>query len=127
MRHEAALRLIEGPPDDRARNQPILRNLLADRDDSIRRAAAVSLLILGETDVHKPILAGLRSPNRWEQSSMLDQLDRVQDGRLLAFARSAIAAAAENLRQDSYRYQKTQGLLQRIPPPAGKRSAPPER
>ena len=62
-REEAARRLGEVPAA-KAQNEPILRTLLADTDQDVRMAAAVSLLLLGETDVRKPILAWLQGPEK---------------------------------------------------------------
>ena len=58
-------RLAEGMSDDRAKNLPILMNLLGDSDLSVRATAGVSLLLLGKTDVEKRIVAWLKSPDSW--------------------------------------------------------------
>lgn len=51
--------------NDRAKNLPILMNLLGDSDLSVRATAGVSLLLLGKTDVEKRIVAWLKSPDPW--------------------------------------------------------------
>jgi HEAT repeat protein len=108
-REEAAERLAEGGKEDIASNLPILRNLLADASESVRIAAAVSLLIVGQKEVQKeaqqPILEWLDAAQTGQQSAILRQLKRVDDTARLAFARSRIAAIAadttgsEDLRQ----------------------------
>ncbi|NQT40982.1 MAG: HEAT repeat domain-containing protein [Planctomycetes bacterium] len=114
-RREAAIRLAEGTADDRAKNLPILRNLLGDSDMSIRTAAAVSLFLLGERDVEKQILAWLKSPDRGDWFTTIDQLGRVEDGRSLLFARDAIRKLAERVRGNSYQDERLRRVLDRIP------------
>ncbi len=114
-RREAAVRLAEGSDDGRARNLPILRNLLGDSDTSVRAASAVSLLLLGEKDVQKQIVAWLKSADRGEQHTTLDQLGRVEDGRSLIFAREALQELAGRVRVSWYDDERLQRLLERIP------------
>lgn len=58
--------------------------------------AAVSLLILGEEGVRKPVLEWLRAPTSWERRVVLEQLTRVRRTGLLEFARRAIEAIADD-------------------------------
>ena len=117
-REEAACRLGEVPAA-KAQNEPILRNLLAETDQAVRMAAAVSLLLLGETDVRKPILDWLRASTTWPHNdAIVRQLDRVKEGRLLVFARAAIenlAAEKRNRRAFGTAVSLEEQLLQRIP------------
>ena len=119
-REEAACRLGEVPAA-KAQNEPILRNLLAETDQGVRMAAAVSLLLLGETDVRKPILDWLQASTTWPHNdAIVRQLDRVKEGRLLVFARAAIEQLAAEKRKRNRRAFGTpvsleQQLLQRIP------------
>ena len=108
-REEAARRLGEVPAA-KAQNEPILRTLLADTDQDVRMAAAVSLLVLGETDVRKPILAWLQGP---EKGPILPHLARVKEGRLLIFARPALERLSES---DHDPRNLVNQLLQGIPP-----------
>ncbi len=114
-RSEAAVQLAEGSAQDGHKNLPILRNLLADGAATVRTAAAVSLLLLGESDSQKPILQWLSSTESYPRQEMLKQLKRVNDGSKLTFARSALEryAAAEKQRNE-YQYRLALGLLERI-------------
>ena len=56
-------------------------------------AAAASLLILGESDVHASIMNWLDSPEKQHHVAMIRELARVKNGRLLMFARPAIERA----------------------------------
>ena len=114
-RREAAERLAEGRPEDAKKNIPILRNLAADEDHGVRAAALASLLVLGQKDVEKQILTVLRSPDRWEPMTMVVELDRVRDGRLLVFARAEIEKVAREAPRHSRARQVAPKLLQRMP------------
>ena len=103
-------------PAAKAQNEPILRNLLADTDQNVRMAAAVSLLVLGETDVRKPILAWLQSPEQWPRNAIVRQLAEVNEGRLLVFARAAIERLAQESGNDFDSGSTAMQLLRRIPP-----------
>ena len=116
-RMEAAARLAEGSPADRPRNLPVLRNLLADSVEQVRISAAGSLLILGETDVRKPLLAWLGAPEPWLRNQILLQFERVPDGQLLAFARRSLEQFPPDHREDPHQLQRVRQLLQRIPEP----------
>ena len=113
-RREAAARLAEGTLDDREHNVPILRHLMADHDTSVRAAAAVSLLLLGERQAEKQIVAWLRSPEYQQRHSILTQLERVENGRLLAFAREALEELAKHARQSDPRAAHDDTRLQRL-------------
>ena len=104
-------------PAAKAQNEPILRNLLADADERVRMAAAVSLLMLGETDVREPILAWLKSAEKRPPRAMVGQLARVKEGRLLVFALAALRKLAEDDDSSAWSdYATTPAkLLQRIP------------
>ena len=76
--------------DDVAKNTPILRSLLVDRYAEVRVRSAASLLILGDTKVHRMVLEWLKSPNIQVRRKMLLQLMRVTDGAKLRFARETV-------------------------------------
>jgi HEAT repeat protein/predicted negative regulator of RcsB-dependent stress response len=114
-RKEAAARLAEGTADDRTQNIPILRNLFGDSNVWVRGVAGVSLLLLGQRDVEKQILTSLKSPENWEQHSTLQQIERVKDGHMLIFARQALQAIYEEVRDNSYQETRLRRLLGRIP------------
>jgi HEAT repeat protein len=114
-RREAAEQLAAAAVEDRADNLPILRNLLADRATDVQMAAAVSLLILDRSEVQPQILAWLKSPETWQRNQIAVQLQRVEDGVRLGFAREAIEAAARDMSINSTFRQHFQHLLSRIP------------
>jgi HEAT repeat protein len=114
-RREAAARMAEGSSDDKAKNIPILRNLLGDADVQVRVTSAVSLLLLGEKDVETHIVAWLKSPEHSERNSTLNQLDRVKDGRLLVFAREPLQTLANQVHMSSFEEKRLERLLGRIP------------
>lgn len=114
VRQEAARRLGE-VPSERDQNMPVLRNLLADKQETVRMAAAVSLLMLGETDVCKPIMTWLESPEKWQSDAIIRELVRVKDGRLLVFARTAIEKVADEDRMRSGSAGFIEQLLKQIP------------
>ena len=113
-RKEAAERLAEGMASDRVDNLPILRGLLGDSDMSVRAAATVSLLLLGEKDVEKQIVTWLKSPDLGERNATLYQLLRVADGRSLIFARDALRALSTQVQDRQFEKQRVQQLLERI-------------
>ncbi len=115
-RREAATQLAEGGEQNVAKNRPILRNLLADPDQGVRMTAAVSLLLLGEEELEKQILVWLNATEPNLRYQMVQQLERIQDGKKLRFARTALARfAATEKHRNTYQYQRLQRLLQRIP------------
>jgi hypothetical protein len=114
-RREASRRLAEGRPEDAAQSIPILRNLLADEDQSVRMEAAVSLLILGQNDVQKQILDWLRSADRWQPRQIALLLDRVEDGTRLTFARENIEKVAAQKWYHNSNVGRLRALLKRIP------------
>ena len=95
-RMEAAERLAEGGPEDREKNLPILRNLLADNDVSVRMTAAVSLLVFRQKLAERPVIEWLDSPTDWERRAILKQLVRIKDPARLSFARARIEACARD-------------------------------
>lgn len=107
--------LAEGAAGDEAKNLPILRNLLADAEMHVRMAAAVSLLVLGQKDVERQILAWLDSPDRWEPRQIALRLDRVEDGKSLVFARDRIEKLSEQFWRHSDDAGRLRSLLERIP------------
>jgi HEAT repeat protein len=115
-RQEAATQLAKGDEQNVEENRPILRNLLADPDTGVRMTAAVSLLLLGETGPQKQILVWLGGTEPYPKYQMVEQLERIQDGKKLIFARDSLTrfAAAEQHR-NTYQHQRLQRLLQRIP------------
>ncbi|MCH5375347.1 MAG: HEAT repeat domain-containing protein, partial [Planctomycetes bacterium] len=115
-RREAARRLAEGSESDRAKNVVILRGLLASQDTSVQMAAAVSLLILGETGVRSQILTWLAADAIDDVARISDELLRVADGTRLDFARKTLAERAAEAAGSPYGRQRFQTLLQRIPP-----------
>lgn len=114
-RAEAAERLAEGAAGDEAKNLPILRNLLADPEMHVRMAAAVSLLVLGQKDIERQILAWLDSPDRWEPRQIALRLDRVEDGNALVFARDRIEKLSKQYWRHSDDAGRLRSLLERIP------------
>jgi len=96
-------------------NLPILRNLLADPAAEVRISAAVSLLILGQEDVSKPILAWLESPNSRESWPTARELCRVQDAKKLQFARKALQQLVAEPSNRWYDTQPIRNLVERIP------------
>ena len=114
-RLEAARRMADASSVEQAKNLPILQGLLAGQDLEVRRAAAVSLLIMGRTDVRPQILTWLTSQLVNEAYAIVSELERVADGRLLQFARPAIEAWAGRTDLSSYQTQRFVALLQRIP------------
>ena len=115
-RREAATQLAEGGEQNVEKNRPILRNLLADPDQSVRMTAAVSLLLMGEKEQEKQILAWLGASEPYPRYQMVEQLERVKDGKKLSFTRTALARfAATEKHRNTYQHQRLQRLLQRIP------------
>jgi HEAT repeat protein len=114
-RREAAERLAEAGAEDRADNLRILRSLLADQQAHVQMAAAVSLLILDQREVQPRILAWLQSSEPWQRSQMALQLQRVSDGRRLAFARDVIRKASRDALIDATLRERFVQLLSRIP------------
>ncbi len=115
-RTEAARLLVEEGPEDRPRNLPILRNLLADPESRVRIAAAVSLSILGRADGEELILAGLADGDRWECGLAVSELTRVHDGSRLVFARDALArVAGDPLQRNRHVREQAEQLIQLIP------------
>jgi HEAT repeat protein len=114
VRLEAAQRLGE-VSSDKIRNVPALRNLLADKQETVRMAAAASLLMLGEIDVRTPIMNWLKSPEKWRHVAIIRELARAKDGRLLMFARTAIEKVADEDRTGFGSAEFVEQLLKRIP------------
>jgi HEAT repeat protein/tetratricopeptide (TPR) repeat protein len=113
-RREAAARLAEGGEADRERNLTILTNLWADSDIMVRMTAGVSLLILGETYPEKQILIWLDSGEPYPQSQLIVQLERIADGKKLAFARDAlIRCAAQQKPRNRYFHERIMNLANR--------------
>jgi HEAT repeat protein len=110
-RYEAVEQLAQCGADDAAKNIPILRNLLGDKESSVRLSAAVSLLVLGRDEGQGEILGRLASSERRERQGAVQQLKRVTDHKRLAFARDRLQAlAADPLLSDELRAQ-VQNLL----------------
>jgi len=114
-RAEAARVLADGTPDDRAKNLPILRHLLADTDFTIHLRAAVSLFLLNDGDRKPSILEALSSPNEWQRLSAAVELARVNDATRLTFARPRLEAIVNEREPGSYERQDVRRLLERIP------------
>lgn len=94
-RAEAARQLALG--DDAATPETIavLKNLLADTDESVRLAAAVSLLNFNQAVAQRSILDALEKGERWTRGAAIRELARVTERSRLAFARAAITAFIE--------------------------------
>jgi HEAT repeat protein len=92
VRQEAAVCLAECDRKQRVQNARVLHNLLADTTSDVRVAAAVSLLIFGEEEMEKPLLAAILEGELWQRRAAARQLLRIQDGRQLLFARRALEA-----------------------------------
>jgi len=114
-REEAAMRLAEGTAADKPKNLPILRNMMADPQPGVQTAAAVSLIILGQTEPRQQILLWLGSQQSWDQNRTIAQLERVQDGRLLQFARDALTKLANTRPIHQRLEERVRNLLRRIP------------
>lgn len=96
IRRVAAVQLARAEGPDRAANIPTLRALLADHDEKTRSAAAVSLLVLGDTSAESHILERLCGDDYSIQFDTLKQLQRVEQIERLAFARSVIEEIARD-------------------------------
>jgi HEAT repeat protein len=94
-RREAAERLSEGTDSDLEANLPIVRNLLADGDETTRIRAAASLIILGNDAGQAVILEWLRS-DVWKKRQAMEQLLRLKDPARRAFAEKDIRAIAND-------------------------------
>jgi HEAT repeat protein/tetratricopeptide (TPR) repeat protein len=113
-RSAAAARLAEGTAEDRTKNLLILRNLMGDSNTAVRAGAAVSLLLLGESNAERQIVAWLLSPEPGQRYDMLRQLSRIKDGRRLIFLRETLHTLARQSR-NRYDIERLQQLLTRIP------------
>ena len=94
-RQQAAECLAEGQVSDREKNLPILRNMLADEDRFVQIGAAVSLVILEDDTGRRKVLEYLKG-DRWQKRQALEQLRRVKNPSLRAFADKQIAVLAHD-------------------------------
>ena len=108
-RLEAAQRLADGAPADAPKNVSILRNLINDGNGHIRIAAAVSLLMLHQDDMQKPILDWLKT----DQDGLvaMQQLRRVADARKLAFCRDVLEELASKKNPVEYSQRAARAVL----------------
>lgn len=107
-RREAAARLGECRDADKARNVPILRNLLADDGHATAMNAAGSLLRIGEEDPASRYILRWLKGNSWEKRGALEQLRRLRDAKKISFARKEIEAIA-----NSHEHEPDSDLLRR--------------
>jgi HEAT repeat protein len=115
LRQEAAIQLASARPNDLDRNLAILRNLAADPDPKVQVAATVTLHLLKQPGAERAIEAWLSSSAESEYKRLvLAALDRVEDGKRLAFARDRLRGiAADTALHDWFRNQ-AESLLRRI-------------
>jgi HEAT repeat protein len=116
LRLEAGIHLAAAAPRDLEKNLPILRNLTADPDPEVQIAATVSLHILSQPGTDKALNDWLSSPEYELKRLTLVALNRVQDGRRLAFARPRLQAIAGDLGSHSWFREQAGRLLRRSEP-----------
>jgi HEAT repeat protein len=113
LRHEAAIHLAAAGPKDLEKNLLILRNLTADPHPEVQMAATVSLYLLKQPGAEKAIDSWLSSSEEGLKRLILVALDRVQDGKRLAFARARLQAIAADTTLHEWFHDQAKRLLSR--------------
>ncbi|HEV7403870.1 MAG TPA: HEAT repeat domain-containing protein [Chthoniobacteraceae bacterium] len=111
-RHEASIHLAEGTELE---NLPVLRNLSADPEFTVRIGAAVSLCILNDASGPPAILELLQSPHEWIRRQTVEQLVRVKTPERLAFAAGPLRAIAADPTLDASARAAARRILDGIP------------
>ena len=112
LRLEAAIHLrFAGPKQQEV---SILRNLQADAARDVQMAATVSLYLLKQPGAQKTLEEWLASKNEWVRRDIVAALERVEDGRLLTFARAALTRIADDPEAHEYLQVKARQLLSKI-------------
>jgi len=100
--------------EQQSQNIVILRDLLADEDTPVRMAAAVSLLLLDQDVVRRPIIEWLSSSDRWQKQGILRALVRAASGGKLEFVRPRIEAIAKDESLDRYTRKPAREILRKL-------------
>ena len=114
-RHEAAEQLAFGVDDDMSLNLVVLRSLMSDLHGRVRIAAAVSLLKSGHPDGQTLIQESLETEQGWIVDDTFKQLERIEDGRLLGFARPTLERLLKRPARQVHHDHQFRSLLDRIP------------
>jgi HEAT repeat protein len=115
-RNEAAGALADCKPEDRSTNVVILRNLLGDSLSPVRTRAAVSLLLLGETDTQPALRDKLSDTDNGERGAVLEQLGRLSAAQL-EFARTEIEGIASEATAPRFLKDRAATLLKKLKRP----------